>query len=218
MIRIHIMISNQDTGYMIRSTLSKHHIEYQYTPFEHQNKYDIIFIEIHSIDDISNFQELRKDNEDAYLVIFGPPDISIMQASFILQPIGYVKNNFIENDFKNVCNDLIPILEKEFNRYQIQTRYGTSNIRIDSINYIKSVKHYLKINTSSATYSERNTIQGFLEKVNSNQFVLVHRSYIVNVDKIKEVKNDSIILHDDSSIPMSRTYKKDIWDLIHNKG
>ena len=52
------------------------------------------------------------------------------------------------------------------------------------------------------------------EKLPSKEFIRVHRSYFVRIDKIKKISED-IILVENKLIPVSKSYKKDLLDRLN---
>ena len=54
------------------------------------------------------------------------------------------------------------------------------------------------------------------EDLPSGKFVRVHRSYIINIDKISSINKNRIII-DKKQIPIGETYKKQFMVLIDNK-
>ena len=45
----------------------------------------------------------------------------------------------------------------------------------------------------------------------------IHRSYIINLDKIREVKKNHVVLVDDVSLPIGDNYKDTFMDYLNSK-
>ena len=54
---------------------------------------------------------------------------------------------------------------------------------------------------------DRNTLKNLLSELPSNSFIQVHRSYIVNVNFIKSIYSNKLILKNDVELNISRSYK-----------
>ncbi|GGF68541.1 LytR/AlgR family response regulator transcription factor [Wenyingzhuangia marina] len=65
-------------------------------------------------------------------------------------------------------------------------------IFLDEILVIESLKDYLKINTISGRYIVHSTLTDFTNLLPSRDFIRIHRSYTVAIDKIDAVEGNSI--------------------------
>lgn len=74
------------------------------------------------------------------------------------------------------------------------------------IDYIESLSDYVKIFVSGETIITRETITNIEAKLPKNDFIRVHRSFIVSLNKIKSFTNETIDL-ENKEIPISRTYR-----------
>ena len=93
----------------------------------------------------------------------------------------------------------------------VKSEYDNVKINIEEIKYLEGLKDYIKIykvdsNKAILTLSNFKEIQ---DKLPSNQFIRVHRSYIVNTSFIKSVQKTKIVI-DDIRIPIGETFKKEV--------
>jgi two-component system LytT family response regulator len=58
---------------------------------------------------------------------------------------------------------------------------------LDSIEWVEAAANYVRLNVGKESYLFRETISRIAERLDSNHFVRIHRSTIVNVRKIKEL-------------------------------
>ncbi len=85
-------------------------------------------------------------------------------------------------------------------------------VLFDNVLYIESLKDYIKIHLQNDTLVIKESISNFEKRID-NRFTRVHRSYIVNQDKITAyTKNDIEI--GTIEIPIGNFYKKSISDKI----
>ena len=81
-------------------------------------------------------------------------------------------------------------------------------VSFDSILYVESLKDYVKIHLKGETHITKSSISAFEDKLDE-RFVRVHRSYIVNKDKITAyTKNDIEI--GKIEIPIGENFKENI--------
>jgi len=98
----------------------------------------------------------------------------------------------------------------------VKTEFRMQRVDFDDILFIEGMKEYLRIHTHSEKIM---TLQSFVkmeEALPSDNFIRVHKSYIVAIDKIKSVEKNRITIGD-AIIPISETYK-DSFFLILTKG
>lgn len=65
-------------------------------------------------------------------------------------------------------------------------------IFLDEILTVESLKDYLKINTISGKYIIHSTLSDFTNQLPSNDFIRIHRSYTVAIDKIDALEGNSV--------------------------
>lgn len=82
-------------------------------------------------------------------------------------------------------------------------------IEVDEIELIKTEGTYSHIITENKQFTLRNTAKEVLEKLPENQFLRVHKSYIVNLKKI-DAFNSSTIKITQHEIPVGRNFYKDL--------
>lgn len=75
--------------------------------------------------------------------------------------------------------------------------------------YIKSDGHYLEFYSEGNQKPEidRNTLKDMTEKLTSEGFAQIHKSYLVNLSFIRIINSTKIMLDDGTWLPLSRTYK-----------
>jgi two-component system, LytTR family, response regulator len=97
----------------------------------------------------------------------------------------------------------------------IRTEHRMQRIEKSGILYIEGMKNYLRVITLSGKYM---TLQSFLnmqELLPEPQFVRVHKSFIVAMDKIDVIERGRIRIGK-ASIPIGDKYKKDVGKIIGN--
>ncbi len=81
-------------------------------------------------------------------------------------------------------------------------------IRIDyeDILYFENVGDYVRIKTTAGTHIIHSTLKSIDEKLNDPRFLKVHRSYIVNLRKVKDIEENTLVI-EKTVIPISRANK-----------
>lgn len=96
-------------------------------------------------------------------------------------------------------------------RLLVQTGSGEALLRHEQIQYLEASRNYVAIHTAEKEYLIRDTITAMGEKLPTTKFVRCHRSYIVNLDQVEEIKNVDgswqIRLLSGTKVPLSRSYR-----------
>jgi two-component system LytT family response regulator len=85
-------------------------------------------------------------------------------------------------------------------------------LRNSEIDWIEAAGNYLKFHTKSGEYLVRETMSAMENKLPSNRFMRIHRSTIVNLDRVKELKaglsgDYNVTMQDGSTLTLSRGYR-----------
>ncbi len=82
-------------------------------------------------------------------------------------------------------------------------------INLKDILYIEALGNYMKIYTNDGRYTILSTMKEIAEKLSGNDFVRVHRSYIVRLDKIETIE-DQYIKMGTKHISIGKAYKEEL--------
>ena len=91
----------------------------------------------------------------------------------------------------------------------IKSEYKMVRINLNDIRYIEGMKEYVRIHlTNLKPVMTLLSMKSLEEKLPENRFMRVHRSYIVNLDKITTVERFRIVFDEKIRIPVSDNYKE----------
>ena len=79
-------------------------------------------------------------------------------------------------------------------------------INTNKIFWIEALGNYMRVITEDGKYTILSTMKDVASKLPSDEFVRVHRSFIVRVDKIKSIEDNYIII-DEKQINIGKAYK-----------
>ncbi len=97
----------------------------------------------------------------------------------------------------------------------IKSEYKMVRINLNDIRYIEGMKEYVRIHlTDQKPVMTLLSMKALEEKLPSEKFMRVHRSYIVNLDKITTVERFRIVFDDKVRIPVSENYKEKFQEFI----
>ena len=82
---------------------------------------------------------------------------------------------------------------------------------VNDITHIESMKDYVKIYTASPSKPviTKSTLKGIEEKLPVSKFIRVHKSFIVNLDKIESIRSQNIVIGT-HNIPVSDAHTESL--------
>lgn len=107
------------------------------------------------------------------------------------------------------------------NRIVFKSRGRIIFLPMTDIRWISAEENYVRIRTATDTHLLRETMARLQEKLDPEVFLRVHRSSIVNLHFVKEVRTEndgeySVVLLNGEKLGMSRSYRARITDLLTN--
>ncbi len=184
---------------------------------------DISCLDITGKDGIKNAVQIRSTNADMFIVLIA--DANISPTSYIIPSI--MASSLILRPFKpETAKEVLKTAFREYyNRYIEED--GSKSFVIENIDEVRQLVPYsciiyfesrekkIFLATENVEYPFYGTLDK-LEKMLSDDFVRCHRSYIVAKKRIKKVisSRNAVILDNDYEIPLSRSYKSKLKELI----
>ncbi|MEM9544578.1 MAG: LytTR family DNA-binding domain-containing protein [Bacteroidota bacterium] len=92
------------------------------------------------------------------------------------------------------------------NEIYIRTDGRYVRVPFSNILYFENVGDYVKVITSSGNHIIHGSMKSIDSRIQHPRFLKVHRSYIVNLDKIKDIEDNTLVI-DKAVIPISRAHK-----------
>lgn len=86
-------------------------------------------------------------------------------------------------------------------------------VRLEDVDWIEGAGNYVELHADDAVYRHRATLRGLASRLEPRGFARIHRSILVNLDRVAELRpNDSgggdVILRDGTALALSRRYRK----------
>jgi hypothetical protein len=129
-------------------------------------------------------------------------------GSFIL-----MMHQIIEN--RQVIQELLDEKEKMKKSFlEIMSNRKIAKIPYDDIVYIESLSDYIKVITVKEQIVSKEKISNMANRL-PEMFLRIHRSFIINTDRIKNVSSDEVML-DDVILTIGRSYKKAVKESLKN--
>ena len=125
-----------------------------------------------------------------------------------------IKKQEPSNGIEKKLLDLLKEVKTEpqyLRRIPVKTSRGTTLVLTEEIDWIASAGHYLELHAGRETHIIREKLSYLETRLDPKDFMRIHRSTIVNLDRIKSLHplfsgDQIIILKDGRELSMSRTY------------
>lgn len=103
--------------------------------------------------------------------------------------------------------------EIEINTVNVKVDGYFIDIELDQLLFAQSFGNYVKLHTTKRTYLASITTSEFEKCLPEKNFVRIHKSYIVALDKIEAVEKDFVIIKKEK-LPVGITYKRELSDRV----
>lgn len=145
-----------------------------------------------------------QENLKSEKVIFitGQTEIETLKKALTIKPVAYLTKPIKTIDV--IAAIELAIEQTKPNFITLKEGYKEIKLAFEDILFIKSDKNYIDIQTVTKIITIRYSLDHFHQELDQNQFIRVHRSYVVNKNKITS-KNTTSLKINQFEIPVSRT-------------
>ncbi|CAM1364513.1 DNA-binding response regulator [Tenacibaculum litoreum] len=189
--------------------------------FLNNNKVDAIFLDIH-MPDFTGF-DLIQTLKDPPKIVLTTSDRNFAVEAFEYDfVVDYIVKPIELKRFKKSVEKIIAAIEKENSVKPIKkdqpTDANTLYVNIDrrlvkidipSIYVVEAKGDYIKVKTEEKNYIVHSPLKKIEEKLPSESFLKVHRSYIINTNEIIDIEDNSVLIKQDV-IPVSRSNRNEL--------
>ena len=177
---------------------------------------DLLFLDINmpSLTGIEFYKTVRQETMAIFTTAhseYAVEGFNLNAVDFLLKPFTYER--FLQattkaNDFFNYRNNTNV---KQDQYLFVRADYRLVKINIADILYVEGLDDYIKIFIKDQkTVVARMTMKNILEKLPAKEFIRVHRSFIVSLGRIDNVRN-KIIYTAEKEIPVGGIYEDDFF-------
>ena len=198
--------------------------------FLEQDTVDAIFCDINMPD--LNGMDFVKSLTVAPLIVFTTAYAEYALEGFKVNAVDYLLKPFGMQDFLRAANRLkervqgsrvqevqgSPLTSESDDVIFLKTDYRVVKVSISDIRYIEAMSEYLKIfiEGEAKPIVTLLSMKKMEEKLPEN-FMRIHRSYIVNLTKIQEINKNRIIMDAETFLPIGDMYKEAFQKYIDTK-
>lgn len=192
---------------------------------------DIVLMDIMLKGDMNGIEaaaQIRQANNIPVIFLTAYADESTLDKAKVSEPFGYIIKPFKEIDLHTSIEMAIYKHEKESNLQKernflysivenkefkdilfVKSNSKLVKVKTHDIFFVEALKDYVVVNTRNTRYTLHSTMKDIESKLPSSDFIRVHRSFIVRLDKIVAIEQPNLILEDDKKvIPIGGSYKE----------
>ena len=180
--------------------------------FNSEEDIDLIFLDI-EMPEMSGIDFMETLANPPQIIIISSKDKYALDAfnydvtDYLLKPISYSRFFKAVNKANVRFKNKVDTKEDEI---FIKKNSALVRLKYEEILWVEALENYVIFNTFGEKYTIHFTMKAIEQKLPSNRFTRVHRSYIVNTRSINVIEDNSVIIktHEGSkSIPIGKSYK-----------
>lgn len=201
---------------------------------------DIVLMDIMikgSMTGIDVAEKVKQDYSIPVIFLTAYADESTLSKAKITEPYGYILKPFKEVDLHSTIEmaiykhkkDTEVQKERDFLYSLVENKdeaskdilFVKANSRLVKVNlrdifYVEALKDYVVINTQYTRYTIHSTMKDIERKLDNGDFLRVHRSFIVRIDKIQAIENQTVVLEENKKvIPIGGSYRDELLNKLN---
>lgn len=187
-----------------------------------QNEIDLIFLDIH-MPDFTGFDFIETLKSPPKIILTTSDSNFAIQAFEYDCIVDYLVKPILSERFQKaiqkaeitatIAKSLSPSSENiestSVNDLYVNIDRRLIKIDIPSIYLIEAKGDYIQVKTENQNYTVHSTLKKIEDKLPKDLFLKIHRSFIINVDKIIDIEDNSVLIKKDV-VPVSRSNRPEL--------
>tara|TARA_B100000508_G_C11458314_1_gene277883 strand:+ start:1238 stop:1987 length:750 start_codon:yes stop_codon:yes gene_type:complete len=206
--------------------------------FMENNSADLVLMDIMLAGEVSGIDASAaiKTNHDTPVVFLTAyADEKTIERAKVTEPYGYVIKPFKEIDLRTSIEMAlykhkkekeklsgiersgfrdIDTISKEF--IYVKSQSKLVKVQNSDILFVEALKDYVIIQTDKEKYTIHSTMKEIEKKLPMSTFMRIHRSYILNLKKIKSIDSSIVIIEEgNKKVPIGGSYKESLFKRLN---
>jgi DNA-binding LytR/AlgR family response regulator len=132
-------------------------------------------------------------------------------CDYLLKPFSFDRFLKAVEKVYNQFKSAPPVIQNEANSFIfIKAEYRLEKVNFNDILFVESRGDYLYIVLKQTKILTLMTMKNLADMLPAGQFIRVHKSYLVSLDKIDAIEHGRIRIKD-AVIPIGETYRNEVW-------
>jgi two-component system LytT family response regulator len=208
-----------------------------------EHRPDLIFLDVHmpELDGFGVLEELGGERVPAVIFVtaydrYALQAFEVHALDYLLKPfdrerferaleraraqIGRAQTAEVSEQLRALLEDARPG-KKYLDRVVIKSASRVFFLRVEEIDWIEAAGNYLKLHAGTEAHLLRETMNGLEGRLDPERFLRIHRSTMVNIERIQELQpwfhgDYVVLLRDGTRLTLSRSYRQKLQDLFGN--
>ena len=200
-------------------SLQKHcYNAFEAIDFLDKNEVDLIFLDI-NMPKLTGFEMLRTRKNPPKVIVttaykeFALEGYELNVIDYLLKPFGFQR-------FMEAIEKVKDAISKEKNspdlseqRIFLKDNKKHHQVKLSEILYVEACGNYIKVYVENQLFMNHQTLTSFEKSLPENQFLKVHKSFIVAIDKIETIEGNQICIGS-HKIPIGKVFKSKVNELL----
>lgn len=165
----------------------------------------LLDIQMDGLNGMEVARKIRQIDKKEVEIIFTTSLIEYIQEGYEVRAYRYLLKPIKLEDLKKHIISCIEELTKNKESYiAVNEKNNTCKVKISEITYIEIQKREMTINTINEDYTINSSMSKLENELSKYNFYRCHKSFMVNIDFIKNIKQYIAILDNKEEVPISR--------------
>ncbi len=180
---------------------------------------DVVFLDI-NMPEITGLSFARSMTREIKIIFttayreYAVDGFDLQAVDYLLKPISFERlmqavNKFMGERVKTAPENQSGNELDHEDSFFVRSDRKMTRINFEDILYIESLSDYIKIHLKEKTIVTRETLSNIEDRLSGNDFLRIHRSYLVSIPCIESFTNDTIVVQG-HELPISRSHKEEV--------
>lgn len=170
----------------------------------------ILDIQMEKINGMDVARKIREIDKNKPEIIFTTSLVEYIQEGYEVRAYRYLLKPIKYEDLKkHILSCIDEVINKKDKFILIENKNETYKINIEEITYIEIQRKDMSIHTESKVYETKMTMDKIEKELKNYNFYRCHKSFLVNIDYVENIKQYVAIIDNKEEVPVSRHRFKD---------
>lgn len=179
-----------------------------------ENQIDLLILDV-EMPGMSGLDLLNSLKNPPYVILVTSKKEYAVEAfehevtDYLVKPIDYSRFVKAVEKVLNRFKQNIPPSKDNAKHIFVKTDSKLVKLEVDNILFIEAFGDYIIIHSPEKNYTVYNTMKNIENKLPSEEFLRVHRSFIIRIDKIEDIQEGNLLI-EKKIIPIGPSYKNQL--------
>lgn len=165
-------------------------------------------IELGEVDGVSVMRKLEY-TESVWRIVFVSSHEEVVWETFGIKTLGFERKpvhierieKYIEIALREFNENISVVFDKD---------HPDGHVRLADILYIQGEANYVRVHTRERKFIASGNLKCWEKRLEDSSIIRIHKSYMVNMQKIQKHSSEVVTIMDNKQIPVGRIYRKDV--------